>query len=393
MPPKKAPVAEKKIILGRASNTLSLGLVGMPNVGKSTTYNVISNLQVPAENFPFCTIDPNTARVEVPEPRVEKMAAIYNPKKKIYANISITDIAGLVRGASTGAGLGNAFLSHIQGVDGIFHVVRAFDNEEIIHEEGDVNPIRDMETINGELIAKDLQHIEKRMPELEKLIARKNLKPDRDERDLLLKVEAMLKEGKWIKDGEWVAKEIDGLNHHNLLTAKPVIYLVNIGYDDYVKKKNRWLPKVAEWIKNNGGGPMIPYSADYEKAVMMNGADQEARKATAAELGAPSIVNKIIKTGYHTLQLVHYFTGGPDEVRCWTIRQGTKAPGAAGVIHTDFERGFICAEIIKYNDLIEHGSEAAVKAEGLMQQKGKDYEVADGDIIFFKFNVGPKAKK
>jgi GTP-binding protein YchF len=366
MPPKKAPKPEQKIILGRASNTLKLGLVGMPNVGKSTTYNVLSNLAVPAENFPFCTIDPNTARIEVPEPRVEKMSAIYKPKKKIYANISVTDIAGLVRGASTGAGLGNAFLSHIQGVDGIFHVVRAFDNEEIIHEEGDVNPVRDMETINGELVAKDLQHIDKRMPELENMITRKNLKPDKEEKELLIKVKEYLDKGVWIKDGEWAAREIDGLNHHNFLTAKPVIYLVNIGYEDYIKKKNRWLPKVAEWIKANGGGPMIPFSADFEKAVVANGLDPEVRRKAAEEMGAPSIINKIIKIGYHTLQLVHYFTGGADEVRCWTIRKGTKAPGAAGVIHTDFEKGFICADIIKYDDLIEHGSELEVKNEGLL---------------------------
>jgi len=231
------------------------------------------------------------------------------------------------------------------------------------------------------------------LPELDNLIARKNLKPDKDEKELLLRAKAYLEAGKWIKDGEWAAKDVDGLNHHNLLTAKPVIYLVNIGYEDYITKKNRWLPKVAEWIKNNGGGPMIPFSADYEKAVIANGHDQESRRNTAKELGAPSCINKIIKIGYHTLQLVHYFTGGPDEVRCWTIREGTKAPGAAGVIHTDFERGFICAEIIKYDDLIEHGSEAACKEEGLMKQRGKDYEVVDGDIIFFKFNVGPKAKK
>lgn len=183
-----------------------------------------------------------------------------------------------MKGASTGAGLGNAFLSHISGVDGIFHVVRAFDNEEIIHEEGDVNPLRDMDTISGELVAKDLQQVDRRLPELDNLIARKNLKIDKDEKELLIKVKALLEENKWVKDAEWQAREVEGLNSHNFLTAKPVIYLINIGYEDYIKKKNKWLPKIAEWIKTNVTGPMIPYSADFEKAVIANGADPEIRK-------------------------------------------------------------------------------------------------------------------
>lgn len=250
-----------------------------------------------------------------------------------------------------------------------------------------------METINGELIAKDMQVVDKRIPELDNLITRKNIKADKDERELLGKVKEVLESKKFVREATWSFKEIDGLNTFNFLTAKPTVYLINIGFDDFVKKKNKWLPKIQEFIKENGGGPMIPFSADFEKCVISAGIEPEKRKAQADEMGAPSCINKIIKVGYSTLQLIHYFTGGADEVRAWTIRTGTKAPGAAGVIHTDFERGFICAEVMKYTDLIEHGSELACKNEGLMGQRGKDYEVLDGDIIFFKFNVTTKAKK
>ena len=214
MPPKKKAEPEKKVILGRASNTLKMGLVGLPNVGKSTTFNVLSNLSVPAENFPFCTIDPNLAKIFVPDKRFEKLVDMYKPKNKVAATLSITDIAGLVKGASDGAGLGNAFLSHIQAVDGIYHVVRAFDDPDIIHEEGDVEPIRDMEIIAGELIAKDLQYLVKKIEDLEKVIKRTNAKPARDEMEILQKVDAMLKAGTSVKDGEWKAHEIETLNNH-----------------------------------------------------------------------------------------------------------------------------------------------------------------------------------
>lgn len=203
----------------------------------------------------------------------------------------------------------------------------------------------------------------------------------------------MLSEGKFVKDGEWAAKDIEWLNQHSFITSKPIVYLVNISIDDYVKKKNKYLPKISAWINEHGGGPMIPFSADFESKVVAMGTDPEVRKKAAEEMGAPSCIPRIIKVGYTTLRLIHYFTAGEDEVKCWTIREGTKAPQAAGVIHTDFERGFICAEIMKYDDLIELGSEQAVKAEGLYRQMGKDYEVLDGDIIYFKFNVTSQPKK
>jgi obg-like ATPase 1 len=392
MPPKKV-VKEEKVILGRASNTLRMGMVGLPNVGKSTTFNILSNLSVPAENYPFCTIDPNLAKIFVPDVRFEKLCEMFKPKSKVPATLSITDIAGLVKGASLGEGLGNAFLSHIQAVDGIFHCVRAFDNPDIIHNEGDIDPLRDMEIINGELIAKDLQWLEGKKSDVDKVVKRTNAKPAKDELELINKVEEMLKANKFVKDGEWKASEIEILNSHSYLTAKPIVFLVNISEEDYKKKKNPWLPKIAKWIQEHGGGPMVPFSAEYEQKIVGYGLDPEVRKKAADELGAPSCISKIIKVGYHTLKLIHYFTCGEDEVKCWTIREGYKAPQAAGVIHTDFERGFICAEVMKYEDLERLGSEAACKAEGVYRQQGKEYEVLDGDIIFFKFNVTAQPKK
>lgn len=267
MPPKKKEEPTKKMILGRASNTLKMGLVGLPNVGKSTTFNFLSKLGVPAENYPFCTIDPNLAKINVPDKRFEKLCEIHNPKSKVLAQISITDIAGLVKGASNGEGLGNAFLSHISAVDGIYHVVRAFPDPDIIHNEGELDPLRDIEIINFELRAKDLQQIEKEFGVVEARLKRSQgleKKNDEAEMELLQKCKALLTDGKHIKDQDWTPKEIDFLNKHLFLTSKPVIFLVNIGMEQYIKKQNTWLPKIQEYIKKNGGGPMIPYSAEFE---------------------------------------------------------------------------------------------------------------------------------
>ena len=347
MPPKKKVEVEKKVILGRASNTLKMGLVGLPNVGKSSTFNVLSNLNVPAENYPFCTIEPEEAKVYVPDKRFEWLCDKFKPKSKVAASISIWDIAGLVKGASTGEGLGNAFLSHIQAVDGIYHVVRAFSDPDVMHNEGEVDPIRDMQIINDELYLKDIAHIDKSIEEVEKVIRRSNSKPHKEELDVLQRCKAMLEDKKPIRLGTWSAKDIDTLNTHMFLSSKQVVYLINIGKDEYIKKKNKWLPKIMEFIKENGGGPVIPYSAEFEAEVLANAGDpaKEARDKAAQELGGPSMITKIVNVGYRTLQLIHYFTCGEDEVKCWTIRDGTMAPQAAGVIHTDFEHGFIMAEV------------------------------------------------
>jgi len=395
MPPKKGKEAlEKKVLMGRPSNTLKMGIVGLPNVGKSTTFNLLSNLTVPAENYPFCTIDPNIAKVLIPDVRYDKLVELYKPKSKVPTSLSVTDIAGLVPGANEGLGLGNAFLSHIQAVDGIYQVVRTFEDEEIIHTEGEVNPVRDLDIITEELCLKDIQVLDKRVDDLEKQIKRTNLKPAKDELEVLLKAHEMLKARKFIKDGEWTMRDIEFLNDHYFLTSKPMVYLANMSESDYKKKGNKWLPKIAAWVSEHGGGPVIPYSAEYEAKVLLN-ETAEAKKKFCEEFGAPSTINKIIKIGYSTLNLIHFFTCGEDEVRAWTVRQGAKAPQAAGVIHTDFEKGFICAEVVKYEDVIALGSESACKAEGKLQQKGKEYEVQDGDIILFKFNApsAPKKKK
>jgi len=380
MPAKKKEVVEKKIPLGRPGNTLKMGIVGLPNVGKSSTYNLMSKLQAPAENVPFCTIDPNEAQVPIPDDRYNALTEHWKPKSKVPASLKIVDIAGLVSGASTGEGMGNAFLSHISSVDAIYHVVRAFEDENISHYEASVDPIRDLETISAELIAKDLQWIEKKMEHLTKLITRMNDKKAVFEKEILDKVVAVLEAKRWIKDEKWNAKEVEFLNECLFLTAKPVIYLVNIGDKEYEKKKNKWLLKIKKWIDDNCQGQMIPYSVAFEQENL----DAEDR--------SKCMIDKIIKQGYAALDLIHYFTCGEDEVKCWTVRRETKAPQAAGVIHTDFEKGFISCDVTKYADFMEHKNEATLKSLGLISQQGKQYVVNDGDIMFFRFNVAKGGK-
>lgn len=392
MPGKKKVVEEAKILLGRPGNTLRMGIVGVPNVGKSSTFNLLSNLSIPAENYPFCTIDPNEARVAIPDPRFDRLCDMYKPKSMVAASLSITDIAGLVRGASEGAGLGNAFLSHINAVDGIYQIVRAFDDPEVIHTEGEVDPIRDLEIIQHELCVKDLERAKNRIEELEKTLKRSKDKDLVDELEVMRKCSEMLQNDQFIKNGEWHNKDVESLNRILFLTAKTVVYLVNLSCADYMRKKNKWLAPINNWVQAHGGGSIIPYSIEFEQNVF--GMDAESKAKYLKDNSTTSMINRIIKTGYHSLNLIHFFTAGEDEVKCWTIRQGSKAPKAAGVIHTDFEKGFICAEVMKYDDLISLGSEIAVKAEGKMKQCGKEYVVEDGDVIYFRFNVtsAPKGK-
>ncbi|KAM0749907.1 putative GTP-binding protein [Meredithblackwellia eburnea MCA 4105] len=395
MPPKKSAAPEKKILLGRPSNNLQMGFVGMPNVGKSSLFNAVSRCDLgKIANFPYATIEPEEARVAVPDARFEKLCEIYKPASKIPAFLTCVDIAGLTKGASTGAGLGNNFLSHVRAVDGIFQVVRAFDDADVIHVEGDVDPIRDMEVISTELNLKDIEWVEKKHDACKKslrgMTGTANLadKAKKEELDTVTKVLEHLKEGKDVRKGIWTSKEIEVINDLQLLTAKPVTYLINLSEKDYIRKKNKWLPKIKAWIdEHNPGDMLIPFSVALEERMTGEFPDEKERAAEFEKIGVPGALGKIVTAGYASLHLIRYFTCGPQEVRAWTVREGIKAPQAAGVIHSDFEKHFICGEIFTYNDLIELGSEAAVKAAGKLMQKGKPYEIVDGDICHWKHNA------
>ncbi|KAF9650214.1 hypothetical protein BDM02DRAFT_3093508 [Thelephora ganbajun] len=390
MPPKKAAAPEKKVLLGRPSNNLKIGIVGLPNVGKSSFFNVLSNTDLgKAFNYPFATIEPEEARISVPDPRFDWLCNLYKPASRVPAFLTCLDIAGLVSGASTGAGLGNAFLSHVRSVDGIFQVVRAFDDDEVTHVEGDVNPIRDMEIIQTELRLKDIEWVQKQL-ENNKRSARSlgnTSLADKARKEEIATTEKVLnvlsEENKDVRKVEWTNKEIDIVNSLQLLTAKPVTYLVNLSEKDYIRKKNKWLPKIKAWIDtNNPGDPLIPFSVSLEERLLK--LSDEDREAELKNIGTQSALGKITQSGYGSLDLIRYFTCGPDEVRAWTIRKGTKAPQAAGVIHSDFENKFVCGEIMSYEDLKEYGSESAVKAAGKLRQQGKPYEMVDGDIAYWK---------
>lgn len=386
MPPKKAAAQEKKVLLGRPGNNLKIGIVGLPNVGKSSFFNVLSSTDLgKAANFPYATINPEEARIPVPDPRFDWLCDLYKPVSRVPAFLTCIDIAGLTAGASTGAGLGNAFLSHVRAVDGIFQVVRAFDDPEVTHVEGEVNPLRDMEIIQTELRLKDIEWVEKQIEALKRTgrSLGNNSLADKAKKEEIATVEKVLKtltvDNKDVRKAEWNNKEIEVVNGLSLLTAKPVTYLVNLSEKDYTRKKNKWLPKIKGWIDaNNPGDALIPFSVSLEERLSApSGGD-------APEEGASSALGKITQAGYASLDLIRYFTCGPDEVRAWTIRKGTRAPQAAGVIHSDFENKFVCGEIMGYDDLREHGSEIAVKAAGKLRQQGKPYEMVDGDIAYWK---------
>ncbi|CAF2354606.1 unnamed protein product [Rotaria sp. Silwood2] len=388
MPPKKKEEAKPKPLIGRIGTNLKMGIVGLPNAGKSTFFNILTKSSVPAENFPFCTINPNESRVPVPDSRFDFLCQHYEPLSKQPAYLNVVDIAGLVKGASEGQGLGNAFLSHIKACDGIFHMVRLFDEVDIAHVEGNVDPIRDMEIIHDELRLKDLEMTKKVAEDLEKKVVRGNDKALKIDYETINKVLHLLNEERGsLRFHDWNEKEIEVLNKHLFNTSKPMIYLLNMSEEDYIKKKNKWLGKVKQWIdEHDPGATVIPFSANYEYRLIDLPHD-ECEKVIK-ETGASSGLEKIILAGYRALQLCYFFTCGKDEVKAWTIQVGTKAPHAAGRIHTDFEKGFIMAEVMKYDDFKEHGSENAVKAEGKYRQQGKNYTVEDGDIVYFKANTG-----
>lgn len=365
---------------------MKLGIVGLPNVGKSTLFNSLTKAGAQSENYPFCTIDPNVGVVLVPDERLNVLAKIYKTKKIVPAIIEFVDIAGLVKGASKGEGLGNQFLSNIREVDAIIHVVRCFEDTNIIHVDGSVNPLRDIETINLELIFADLEVIERRIQRVSKGI--KNDKTLEKELKLLEGLKDFLEEGNLainysIKDED----EIKYLKDYNLLTYKPVIFAANVTEDDIANdgNDNAYVKQVKEYASANNSKTFV-ISAQIEQE--LSELDEEETMLFLEELGVEkSGLEKLITASYELLGLISFITTGEVETRAWTVKKGTKAPGAAGTIHSDFERGFIRAEVVAYDTLIECGTINGAKEKGLVRSEGKEYVMQDGDVVLFRFNV------
>ncbi len=364
--------------------SLKCGIVGLPNVGKSTLFNALSNAKAVAANFPFCTIEPNVAIVTVPDPRLDKLSELVQPQKVVPTVVEIMDIAGLVKGASKGEGLGNQFLGNIKNTNAIIHVVRCFKDDNIVHVDGDVNPVRDKEVIDMELQFKDLDSIDKKIQKYEKLI-KANVREDMRCLEVLKEIKQHIEAGKSIREYSFLDGEERFIEDLNLITAKPVIYVCNVD-EASVINGNAYVNQLKEAVKNENA-EVILISAAIE-ADIASLETQEDREVFLADMGLEEPgIHKLIRACYKILDLITYFTAGVKEVRAWTIRRGTLAPGAAGEIHTDFEKGFIRAEVIHYADYVQYGSETAVKEHGKMAVEGKEYVVHDGDIMHFRFNV------
>ena len=362
---------------------MKLGVVGLPNVGKSTLFNAITNAGAEAANYPFCTIEPNVGVVAVPDKRLDELAKIYHPQKITPAYIEFVDIAGLVRGASRGEGLGNKFLSHIREVDAIVHVVRCFEDSDIIHVDGSIDPVRDVETIHLELILADLETCEKRLEKAQKA-ARGNDKNAQAEAELLQRMIEQLQQEKPVRAMEMTKEEQQLAQSFFLLTTKPILYAANIAQEE-IGKDSENVKKLTA-LAEKDGDQVLTISARIEEELTQ--LEPEERKLFLGEYGlTESGLDRLVKASYRLLGLISYLTAGETEVRAWTITKGTKAPQAAGKIHSDFERGFIRAELISYDDFMKYGSYAAAREHGLVRSEGKEYIMQDGDITLFRFNV------
>ncbi len=360
---------------------MKLGVVGLPNVGKSTLFNALTKAGAPAANYPFCTIEPNVGIVTVKDERIDKLTALYNSKSTVYTTIEFVDIAGLVKGASKGEGLGNKFLSHIREVDAIVHVVRCFDDENITHVDGKIDPVRDIETINLELIFSDMDALSRRIDKT-KTAMKSGDKKYKEELDILMRIDAALQEGKPVRSMEFTKEEKEFVDGLFLLSSKPVIYCANVsegGEDnDYVKA-------VTEYAKNEGS-EVVALCVKLEEE--LSELPDDEKEMFMEELGIKeSGLDKLVKKCYSLLGLISFLTAGEKETRAWTIEKGTKAPQAAGKIHSDFEKGFIRAEVVDYDTLMECGSYNAAKEKGKVRSEGKDYVFKDGDVVLFRFNV------
>lgn len=362
---------------------MKIGIVGLPNVGKSTLFNAITNAGAECANYPFCTIEPNVGVVPVPDERLDNLAKMYNPQKVTHAVIEFVDIAGLVKGASKGEGLGNKFLSHIRETDAICQVVRCFEDSNIIHVDGSINPVRDIETINLELVFADLETVEKRIERASKLI--KGDKKYQLEFDTWKKVRDALQNGKPARSLEYTDEELEIVRDGFLLTMKPILYVANVSEDQLLGENDANVNSVKEYAKQDKA-EVIKLCVKIEEE--LSSLDGNDKKEMLEALGLEeSGLDKVIKASYDLLGLMSFLTAGEPEVRAWTIKKGTKAPQAAGKIHSDIERGFIRAEIVSYDDLMREGSMTAAKEKGLVRSEGKEYIMQDGDIVLFKFNV------
>ena len=363
---------------------MKIGIVGLPNVGKSTLFNSITNAGAECANYPFCTIEPNVGVVPVPDERLDKLTQMYKPEKTTHAIIEFVDIAGLVKGASKGEGLGNKFLSHIREVDAIAHVVRCFEDSNIVHVDGSIAPLRDIETINLELIFSDMEMVDKRLDS-----AKKRLKADKkaaSEIEVLEKIKAALGQGKCARTVELTDEEKEQIKDLYLLTSKPVLYIANVSEEQIENAENDEMVKQVKEFAKTENAKVIPLCVKIEEE--LSSLEGKDKKEMLEALGlSESGLDKVVKTSYDLLGLMSFLTAGEPEVRAWTIKKGTKAPQAAGKIHSDIERGFIRAEVVSYDDLIREGSMLACKEKGLVRSEGKEYVMQDGDIVLFRFNV------